>query len=119
MVPALLVPLLGTAGMHVLGLTLQVTTSIAFLLMFRPTISAVFKGQAPKSFTSLVSLLFALGSFGFIAFSARDAVYADSQAKLWRALCYVAVNVIYVIVGLASYWIIRKHEKAAAHGPRG
>ena len=112
-VPALLTAALGKAGVANLTLALQVATGVGFFALFAPDLVATLHKKAPAGFTSLVSLSFALASFGFVTWAVQAAVVAAGSAERLQFGIYAIQNAIYALVGLLSYFFSRKHEKKA------
>ena len=109
--PVLLPALLGQAGVSALTLAIQVATGAAFLFLFAPDVSAIFKKKAPTGFTPLFSLLFSLASAGFIAWTLQKAVAAPvGSAERLQYIIYAAQNILYAAVSWLSYVYGRKHE---------
>ncbi|MBI5241795.1 MAG: hypothetical protein HY926_15085 [Elusimicrobia bacterium] len=117
LVPAVLPVLLGKAGISALTLAIQVATGAAFLALFTPDIGAILKKKAPEGFTPFFSLLFAVASIGFIAWTLQKAVAAPlNSPEQVRYIIYAAQNVVYAVVAMLSYAHSRKHERKAQAG---
>lgn len=111
LLPALLPALLGKAGVSILTLAIQVATGAAFLFLFAPDVSAIFKKKAPTGFTPFFSLLFSAASAGFIAWTLQKAIEAPfHSSEQIRYVIYAAQNILYAVVAWMSYVYGRKHE---------
>ncbi|MCX5795658.1 MAG: hypothetical protein NTY77_09210 [Elusimicrobia bacterium] len=115
--PALLPALLGKAGVSALTLAIQVATGAAFLFLFAPDVSAIFKRKAPTGFTPFFSLLFSAASAGFIAWTLQKAIEAPAGSpQRLQFIIYAAQNILYAAVAWMSYVYSRKHEQKAKAG---
>ncbi|TBR22753.1 hypothetical protein EPO15_07270 [bacterium] len=98
-----------------IALGLQIATGAAFFLLFVPDIIAIVKGRAPKGFTSMFSMLFALASIGFIAWTLQMAAAAPAgSSERVQFLIYAAQNAAYAVVSLLSWFYIRRAERKKA-----
>lgn len=112
LVPAAIDAAMGAAAVGPIALALQIATGAAFFLLFVPDIVAILKGRAPKGFTAMFSMLFALASIGFIAWTLQMAVAAPAgSSERLQFLIYAAQNFAYAVVSLLSWFFIRRAER--------
>lgn len=123
-VPGAIAATLGAVAVGHVALGLQIATGLAFFLLFVPDIVAIAKGKAPKGFTSMFSMLFALASVGFIAWTLQMAAAAPAgSSERAQFLIYAAQNAAYALVSLVSWYYARREERknraaATASEPR-
>lgn len=121
-VPGAIASTLGAVAVGHVALGLQIATGLAFFLLFVPDIVAIVKGKAPKGFTSMFSMLFALASVGFIAWTLQMAAAAPAgSSERAQFLIYAAQNAAYALVSLVSWYYARREERKsrAAATPSG
>jgi hypothetical protein len=111
-VPGAIASTLGAVAVGHVALGLQIATGLAFFLLFVPDIVAIVKGRAPKGFTSMFSMLFALASAGFIAWTLQMAAAAPAgSSERVQFLIYAAQNAAYALVSLVSWYYARREER--------
>ncbi|TPW20830.1 MAG: Uncharacterized protein FD126_1297 [Elusimicrobia bacterium] len=114
LVPAAINAAAGAAAVGPIALALQIATGAAFFLLFVPDIVAIVKGRAPRGFTAMFSMLFALASIGFIAWTLQMAAAAPAgSSERVQFLIYAAQNAAYAVVSLLSWFFIRRAERKA------
>ncbi|MBI3297567.1 MAG: hypothetical protein HYZ75_05355 [Elusimicrobia bacterium] len=111
-VPAALAAVMTPAAISLLGLGIQIATGAMFFLLFVPDIISILKGEAPKGFTSMFSLLFLTTSLGFLAWTLQMAAFAQTGAESTQFLVYALQNAAYAVVAFISWLYIRRQEHA-------
>ncbi|MBI5881929.1 MAG: hypothetical protein HZB91_02360 [Elusimicrobia bacterium] len=112
-VPAMLAHLLGAAGVAKLVLGIQAVTGGMYFLLFLPDILSILRGKAPNGFTPGVSLSFFAASLGFILWTGQTVLETPSGTpKHQQFLIYLALNIAYAVVSLASWLITRRPRKS-------
>ena len=114
-VPALLAHWMSAAAISQAMLWIQVATGALYFLLFLPDMISVARGQAPKSFTPLLSLAFFAASAGFVVWTVQAALAAvPGSPQQMQFLIYAGLNAAYAVVSFASYYFARKAARKAA-----
>ena len=109
MVPGALTAWLGAVGVANLLVYIQAATGAANILLFAPDIISIVRGKVPHGYTPGFSLLFMLGSLGFLVWSGSLAWVAEAgSAERAKWLINTGVNIAYILVSGASWWTARR-----------
>jgi|CXWL01.1.fsa_nt_gi hypothetical protein len=112
LVPGALTAWLGAVGVANLLVYVQAAAGAGYILVFAPDILSIVRGKAPDGFTPGFSLLFMLGSLGFLMWGGHLAWIAEAgSADRAKWLINVGLNIVYLLVSGASWWLTRRQAR--------
>jgi hypothetical protein len=91
-------------------LAVQWATGAMFMWMYLPNVVKILRGRAVSGFTPAFDLMFALSGVGSMIWALPSAwIFNDAHQGSYRLI--FAVNTVYAVSSLISYWSARRKAK--------